>query len=114
MSVLKLGKLDWPIGNRCGVFGVLNITPDSFSDGGRYLDPVEAACKGESLAREGADVIDIGGESTRPGFEEVSFEGEIERVVPVIETLTQKPDSPIISIDTTKPEVARAAIASGA
>ena len=59
MSVLKLGKLDWPIGNRCGVFGVLNITPDSFSDGGRYLDPVEAVCKGESV-KEGADVIDIG------------------------------------------------------
>ena len=78
------------------------------------MDPVEAACKGASLAREGADVIDIGGESTRPGFEEVSFEGEIERVVPVIETLTQKPDSPIISIDTTKPDVARAAIAAGA
>lgn len=114
MSVLRLGKLDWPIGNRCGVFGVLNITPDSFSDGGRYLDPVEAVCKGESLAIEGADVIDIGGESTRPGFEEVSFEAEVDRVVPVIEMLTQKPDSPIISIDTTKPDVARVAIAAGA
>ena len=114
MSVLKLGKLDWPIGNRCGVFGVLNITPDSFSDGGRYLDPIEAVRKGESLAREGADVIDVGGESTRPGFEEVTCEGEINRVAQVIEALSQKPDFPIISIDTTKPDVARAAIAAGA
>ena len=114
MSILKLGNLDWPIGNRCGVFGVLNVTPDSFSDGGRYLDAMKAVCKGESLVREGADVVDVGGESSRPGFEEVSIEDEINRVVPVIEALSRKPDSPIISIDTTKPGVARAAIAAGA
>tara|TARA_B000000557_G_scaffold228985_2_gene200822 strand:- start:1806 stop:2708 length:903 start_codon:yes stop_codon:yes gene_type:complete len=114
MGTLKLGEKEWALGKRCGVFGVLNITPDSFSDGGQYIDLGEAILKGESLAKEGADVIDIGGESTRPGFEEVSVESEINRVVPVIETLSRKPDFPIISIDTTKPEVAQAAVAAGA
>jgi len=113
-KTLKLGDADWPIGGRCGVFGVVNITPDSFSDGGLCYDPSEAILRGESLAREGADVIDIGGESTRPGFEEVSIENEIRRVVPVIESLSRVTDFPPISIDTYKPGVARAAIAAGA
>lgn len=113
-KTLKLGDADWPIGGRCGVFGVVNITPDSFSDGGLCYDPSEAILRGKSLAKEGADVIDIGGESTRPGFEEVSIESEIRRVVPVIETLSRATDFPPISIDTYKPGVARAAIAAGA
>lgn len=113
-KTLKLGDADWPIGGRCGVFGVVNITPDSFSDGGLCYDPSEAILRGKSLAKEGADVIDIGGESTRPGFEEVSIESEIRRVVPVIEILSRATDFPPISIDTYKPGVARAAIAAGA
>jgi dihydropteroate synthase len=113
-KTLKLGDADWPIGGRCGVFGVVNITPDSFSDGGHYYDPSEAVRRGEALAKEGADVIDIGGESTRPGFEEVSIESEIRRVVPVIESLSRSANFPPISIDTYKPGVARAAIAAGA
>lgn len=113
-KTIKLGDADWPVGKRCGVIGVVNITPDSFSDGGLYFDPGEAIRKGESLAREGADAIDIGGESTRPGFEEVSVESEIGRVVPVIEALSRSQEFPAISIDTSKPLVARAALAAGA
>lgn len=93
--------------------GVLNVTPDSFSDGGQYLDQAAAVNRALQMAEEGADIIDIGGESTRPGAEEVSAEEESRRVLPVITALRRQ--SPVlISIDTRKPSVAKAAVACGA
>jgi dihydropteroate synthase len=93
--------------------GILNVTPDSFSDGGRYLDLEQAVVHGRKLAEEGADFIDIGGESTRPGSEPVSIEEEIRRVIPVIESLAKTISVPI-SIDTCKSDVAEAAVQAGA
>jgi dihydropteroate synthase len=94
--------------------GVVNVTPDSFSDGGLYLDPDAAVAHGLRLAREGAGVLDIGGESTRPGAQPVSAEEELRRVVPVIEGLAAAGTAASLSIDTTKREVARAALDAGA
>lgn len=93
--------------------GVINVTPDSFSDGGRFFDEAAAVSQGLKLAADGADILDVGGESTRPGAEPVSEADEIARVVPVIERLRAGCDA-IISIDTMKPAVARAAMAAGA
>ena len=93
--------------------GILNVTPDSFSDGGRYLDTERAIAHGQKLEEEGADFIDIGGESTRPGSESVTIEEEIRRVIPVIDALAKKIHIPI-SIDTCKSEVADAALQAGA
>lgn len=99
--------------DRPRIMGIVNVTPDSFSDGGSH-DTLEAAvAHGLQLAEEGADILDIGGESTRPGAADVSLEEELRRVVPVIEQLAQKTSLPI-SIDTSKPEVMRAAVAAGA
>lgn len=99
--------------DRPRIMGIVNVTPDSFSDGGAH-DTLEAAvAHGLQLAEEGADILDIGGESTRPGAADVSLEEELRRVVPVIEQLAQKTSLPI-SIDTSKPEVMRAAVAAGA
>ena len=95
------------------VMGVLNVTPDSFSDGGRYLDVEAAVERGVAMAAEGAAIVDVGGESTRPGAGAVSTEEEIERVIPVIERLVVR-SRVLISVDTSKPEVMRAAIAAGA
>lgn len=92
--------------------GVLNVTPDSFSDGGTFLLPEKAVESGLRMAAEGADIIDVGGESTRPGAEPVGAEEELQRVIPVIEELTNKIDIPI-SIDTSKAQVARAAMNAG-
>lgn len=91
--------------------GILNVTPDSFSDGGRFLDPVKAIDHGRELIHQGADIIDVGGESTRPGADPVDAETELRRVLPVIEALSS---SVRVSIDTTKPAVARAAVGAGA
>lgn len=102
-----------PIGERTLIMGILNVTPDSFSDGGQFLDIEEALAHAETMIAEGADIIDVGGESTRPGGEPVSIDEEIRRVVPVIEALTQRTKVPI-SVDTTKSEVARAALDAGA
>ena len=100
--------------DRTLIMGVLNVTPDSFSDGGRYFDPVRAVERGVELSRQGADWIDVGGESTRPGSQPVSAEEELRRVLPVIRGLRRKlPDVPI-SIDTTKAEVAEQALEAGA
>ena len=85
--------------------GVINVTPDSFSDGGEFLDPGAAIAHGLALADEGADLLDIGGESTRPGAEPVSADEELARVMPVVERLRAATDVPI-SIDTMKAEVA--------
>ncbi|MGE5240293.1 MAG: dihydropteroate synthase [Bacteroidota bacterium] len=95
------------------VMGVLNVTPDSFSDGGVFLSPQNAVAQALRMAEEGAAIIDIGGESTRPGAQPVSAQAEIDRVVPVISALRDKTLLPI-SIDTSKPEVMRAAVAAGA
>lgn len=95
------------------VMGVLNRTPDSFSDGGAFIDFDSALRHAEQMAREGAAIIDIGGESTRPGAQAVSVEQELERVIPLIERLAPEIDIPI-SVDTSKPEVMRAAVAVGA
>ena len=101
------------LGRRTCVMGVLNVTPDSFSDGGRFLDPSAAVAQGERMAAAGADVIDVGGESTRPFSDPVPAAEEIRRVVPVVAELVRRVDVPI-SIDTTKAEVARRALAAGA
>ncbi|MGH8218275.1 MAG: dihydropteroate synthase [Steroidobacteraceae bacterium] len=93
--------------------GVLNVTPDSFSEGGRFLDPGRAVEHGVRMAAEGAAIIDVGGESTRPGAGAISAEEEIERVLPVIEQLAPRVEA-IVSVDTSKPEVMRAAAAAGA
>jgi len=104
----RLLRLDRP-----RVMGIVNVTPDSFSDGGRHADVDAAVAHGLRLAGEGADILDIGGESTRPGAEEVSAQEELRRVLPVIERLAKETTLPI-SIDTSKPEVMRAAVAAGA
>src|SRR4051812_13515334 len=98
------------------VMGVVNVTPDSFSDGGLYLDVDAAVDHGHALHGEGAAILDVGGESTRPGAEEVPEAVEIERVVPVIERLAQAsgPDAPLVSIDTRKARVAEQALQAGA
>jgi dihydropteroate synthase len=110
----------WRVGGRtleCGpltlVMGVLNVTPDSFSDGGRFLDHEVAVEHGLRMAEEGADILDVGGESTRPGSDPVTLDDEIARVVPVVKRLVAEVDLPI-SIDTRKPEVASAALEAGA
>jgi dihydropteroate synthase len=95
------------------VMGVLNVTPDSFSDGGRYADVAAAVERGLAMAKEGAAIIDVGGESTRPGAAEVDASEELARVLPVIEQLAARIAVPI-SVDTSKPEVMRAAMAAGA
>jgi len=95
------------------VMGILNVTPDSFSDGGCFVRPAEAIEQALRMVDEGASIIDIGGESTRPGAQDVPIEEEIRRVVPVIEALA--PELPVpISVDTSKPEVMRAAVTAGA
>jgi dihydropteroate synthase len=95
------------------VMGILNVTPDSFSDGGRHARLAEALAHARAMVAEGADLIDVGGESTRPGAAAVSVEEEIRRVVPVVEALAAELPVPI-SVDTSKPEVMRAAVRAGA
>ena len=95
------------------IMGVLNVTPDSFSDGGRFLSADDALERALRMHAEGADIIDIGGESTRPGAGEVPWEQELERVVPVIEAIRGRVDA-LISVDTSKPRVMREAVAAGA
>jgi len=102
-----------PIGERTLIMGILNVTPDSFSDGGKFFALDDAVKRAEQMVAEGADIIDVGGESTRPGGEPVSADEEIARVVPVIEALARRVEIPL-SVDTTKSEVARAAFDAGA
>ena len=99
--------------DRPRVAGILNVTPDSFSDGGQFADTDAAVAHGLALAEQGADLLDVGGESTRPGAADVSIEEELRRVIPVIEQLAKRTSLPI-AIDTSKPEVMRAAVAAGA
>lgn len=94
--------------------GILNVTPDSFSDGGLHLDPFLAADRALLMKQQGASIIDIGGESTRPGAQPITIDEELRRILPVIEKIREQSDSIFISIDTTKAEVARQAIEMGA
>ena len=98
--------------SRTLVMGILNITPDSFADGGKYLSKEDAIKQGRRLIAEGADIIDVGGESTKPGVDRVSEADELERVIPVVTELVK--DGAIISVDTMRSEVAKQAIAAGA
>lgn len=99
--------------SRTAIMGILNITPDSFSDGGLCLSPQQAIAHAGRLIEEGADLLDIGGESTRPGARAVSVQEELDRVLPVIEAVTREFPLPV-SIDTSKPDVMRAAVRAGA
>jgi dihydropteroate synthase len=110
---LTWGKHRLDLGKRTCIMGVLNVTPDSFSDGGKFFSLDDAVDQGYKLFEDGADILDIGGESTRPFSDPVSEEEEIQRVVPVIETLSKRIPIPI-SIDTTKSGVAEQAIKAGA
>src|SRR6266481_4794152 len=119
VSSMMRGRL-WKIGDRIFdlsrhglIMGVLNVTPDSFSDGGDFYGTKNALEHGLRMAAEGAHIVDVGGESTRPGAEAVAPEEELRRVIPVIEQLRRKSEV-IISIDTSKAEVARAAVRAGA
>ena len=108
---LNLGKL--VLDGKCHVMGILNVTPDSFYDGGLHFDLEDTQKRVEAMISEGVEIIDIGGESTRPGSKPVTIEQELERVIPAIKFISEISDIPI-SIDTQKPEVARKAIESGA
>ena len=108
----RLDKL-WPR-TRPVVMGILNCTPDSFADGGRYFDAEHAVRRGERMIEDGALIVDIGGESTRPGAEPVSAEEESRRVLPVIGELRRRHHDVVLSVDTSKPEVAAAALEAGA
>ncbi|MCY1079202.1 dihydropteroate synthase [Archangium lansingense] len=110
---LVLGSRTFTFGTRTHVMGVVNVTPDSFSDGGRYFGTEAAVAHGLRLAEAGADVLDVGGESTRPGSPPVSAEEEAARIVPVLEGLRARTDVPL-SVDTTKAAVAREALKAGA
>lgn len=113
MTPLKIGSRVFD-GPGPFIMGVLNVTPDSFSDGGRYADPGAAVDRAFRMAEEGADLLDLGGESTRPGSAAVPPEEEIRRVVPVLERLAARGYPLPISVDTTKAEVAREALRAGA
>ena len=110
---LRVGERLLPTSSRCLVMGIVNVTPDSFADGGRHLDHRAAVAHGLQLAAEGADLLDVGGESTRPGASYVAEAVELDRVLPVVETLAAATEVPV-SIDTRKAAVARAALAAGA
>ncbi|MEK4345005.1 dihydropteroate synthase [Paenibacillus sp. FSL P4-0184] len=110
----RCGNTDLELGNRTLIMGILNVTPDSFSDGGLWDDPDKAVEHALQMAADGADIIDIGGESTRPGHKPVGLEEELARVLPVIESIHRAAPHIPLSIDTYKAEVARQAIAAGA
>jgi len=110
---LRLRDRELDLSSRTFVMGILNVTPDSFSDGGLFRRPEEAVLHGVRMAEEGADILDVGGESTRPGSEPVTLEEESRRVLPVIEGLAKRVKVPL-SIDTTKSQVAERALQAGA
>lgn len=110
---MKIGRKDFDIKNKTYIMGILNVTPDSFSDGGKYNRLDAALYHAEKMIQEGADIVDIGGESTRPGHTVITDEQEIARVTPVIEGVKERFDVPI-SIDTYKGAVAEAALQAGA
>lgn len=110
---MKIGNKEFDTINNTYIMGILNVTPDSFSDGGRFYKPESALVRAKWMMEEGAAIIDVGGESTRPGYTPISVQEEIERVVPVIEKIKTHLDIPV-SIDTYKSEVAVAALDAGA
>ena len=110
---MRIGNRDFDVKNHCYIMGILNVTPDSFSDGGKFNRLDEALKHTEEMIRDGADIIDVGGESTRPGHVVISAEEEIARVTPVIEAIKRNFDVPV-SIDTYKGEVTLAALQAGA
>ncbi len=110
---MKIGKKEFDLKNHCYIMGILNVTPDSFSDGGKFNELDTALKHTEEMIRDGADIIDVGGESTRPGHTVISEEEEIARVTPVIESIKKNFDVPI-SIDTYKGAVTLAALQAGA
>jgi dihydropteroate synthase len=112
-QTIECGKYHIHYGERTQIMGILNVTPDSVSDGGSYVDIDRAISHAKEMIENGADIIDIGGESTRPGYQRISDQEEIERVVPVIERLSKEIEVPI-SIDTYKAEVAKHAVEAGA
>lgn len=118
MQLMSLPQRQWSFGaltldlSQPHVMGILNVTPDSFSDGGQHNEKEQAIARAKQMIAEGATVIDVGGESTRPGAAVVAVEEEIRRVVPVVEELAKL--NVVISIDTSQPEVIRAAVAAGA
>src|SRR5712671_5323278 len=109
----KLARRSLPYGERTLLMGVLNVTPDSFSDGGKFYSPERAVKHALQMIAEGANIVDIGGESTRPGSAFVSEVEELQRVIPIIKTMAAETPVPI-SVDTTKSAVARAALEAGA
>lgn len=111
--IWRVGKVALDCSLRTHVMGILNITPDSFSDGGVHFDPDAAVAAGLQMVEDGADLLDVGGESTRPGSEPVPVNEEIDRVVPVIQRLVARTEVPV-SVDTRKHEVAAAALEAGA
>lgn len=112
-NTLECGKFKLNLAERTAVMGILNVTPDSFSDAGKFFDRGKAIAHGVKMVRDGADIIDVGGESTRPGADPVSLEEELDRVIPVVSELARKVKVPI-SIDTYKAAVAERALAAGA
>lgn len=110
---MKIGKREFELGQKTYIMGILNVTPDSFSDGGRFEDSGRAMEQVEKMISEGADLIDVGGESTRPGHQQISEEEEIARVVPMIRLIKERFEIPV-SVDTYKSRVAEAALEAGA
>ena len=110
---MRIGNKEYKLGDRTYIMGILNVTPDSFSDGGKFNEIEAAVIQAKKLVEDGADIIDVGGESTRPGAEYVSEDEEIKRVVPIIEAIKKELDI-TISIDTYKSKTAEAAIKAGA
>ena len=110
---MKIGTRDFDTANHTYVMGILNVTPDSFSDGGKFNQIDAALAHAEQMLEEGADILDVGGESTRPGHQQITEEEEIGRIVPVIRELKARFDVPV-SIDTYKANVSEAALEAGA
>ena len=110
---MRIGNKEYKLGERTYIMGILNVTPDSFSDGGKFNEIEAAVNQAKKLVEDGADIIDVGGESTRPGAEYVTEEEEIKRVVPIIKAIKKELDV-TISIDTYKSKTAEEAIKAGA
>ncbi|MBD1842854.1 dihydropteroate synthase [Cyanobacteria bacterium FACHB-63] len=113
MQAWELSRTTFHWGQKTYIMGVLNVTPDSFSDGGQFNSLQSAIAQAEHMIKAGADILDIGGQSTRPNAEEVSLQEELDRVLPIIEAIRQRFEIPI-SVDTTRSQVAKAAIVAGA
>lgn len=110
---MQIGRREFDTENHTYIMGILNVTPDSFSDGGKYIHPDQALFHVEEMVREGMDILDIGGESTRPGYRQVGWEEEASRVLPVIRAVRERFDVPV-SLDTCKSQVAAEGIKEGA